>query len=52
MVKFEHDEKMYPPKVTIAARDQDSAQSIAVTFSGVEQGDDLDMDITLCPAGM
>ena len=46
-MKLEHEEKMYPPKVKITAKDLDSALNIKVSFSNVQQGDDFDIENTL-----
>ena len=47
-MKLEHDQKMYPPKVVISTTDLSSMQKITVMFSNLKEGDDLDIDVTLC----
>ena len=48
-MKFEHDQKMYPPKVVIAIKeDSSSVQNIRVTFSHLKKNDLDAMDVTLC----
>ncbi len=45
-MEFEHNNKMYPPKVAITTRDLSSVQNIIVHISNLEE-DDVDMDVTL-----
>ena len=46
-MKLEHEQKIYPPKVKVTAKDLDSTPNIKVSFSNVQQGDDLDIEATL-----
>lgn len=48
-MKRQHEFDMYPPRVTITAKNNSFVQSIKVKFSNVISEDDLDMNVLLRP---
>ena len=47
---LEHEHGIYPPRLKISNRSRGSAQNLTISFSNVQEGSDLDMELIHPPS--